>query len=117
MLQAVSKLRPRGVAYSLTGHGNVLMPFGIAFIIGLIFSVVMVLLHIPLTNAVLKCIVDKDRKEAMKKETSGKSKDGKKSDRDKKSDTKDSKDTMDSKEESGTTRSKDRGHETKSNNK
>uniref|UniRef100_A0A914RV64 Uncharacterized protein n=1 Tax=Parascaris equorum TaxID=6256 RepID=A0A914RV64_PAREQ len=91
-----------------TGHGNLILPFGVAFVIGLIFSVLVVLLHIPLTNAVLKCIVDKDREDAMKKETLGKDKDGKKTDRDKKSETRDSKDAADSKDESGTTRSKDR---------
>ncbi|VDK48772.1 unnamed protein product [Anisakis simplex] len=55
------KLKSEGVRYQYSGFGNILVPLGTSFLIGLIFSIVIVMLHIPLTNVVLECIKSRDR--------------------------------------------------------
>ncbi|KHN81622.1 hypothetical protein Tcan_03491 [Toxocara canis] len=102
MSEEISRMQPRSVIYSYGGHGNVVLPFGTAFVVGLIFSVIVVFLHIPITNAVLKFIVEKEKREAMKKAESKKDKKSKSSDKERK----DSKEKTESKDESEGTQSK-----------
>ncbi|CAG9535418.1 unnamed protein product [Cercopithifilaria johnstoni] len=62
-----SILEPRGVVYAYKGVGNYITPFVIFFVIGMIVSFGLTMLHVPITNMIIGYVQRREKKKEEKK--------------------------------------------------